>query len=53
MLLCRNLAHSSATLSWEPLGFNVMAVVVPPAARRASVEVVVSLLLSCAAPLLM
>ncbi|MNO97103.1 hypothetical protein D3C76_888000 [compost metagenome] len=46
-------AHSSATLSWEPLGEIGMADVSPPTALSAAVAWVMSLLLSCAAPLLM
>ncbi|MCY1460134.1 hypothetical protein D9M71_776670 [compost metagenome] len=46
-------AHSSATLSWEPLGVMAMVDVLPPAAARALVAWLMSLLLSCAAPLLM
>ncbi|MNL16428.1 hypothetical protein D3C87_1374690 [compost metagenome] len=53
MLVCRKRAHSSAVLSCEPLGLSVIWAVLPPAARRASLESWLSLLLSCAAPLLM
>ena len=52
-LLLKNRAHSSATLVCEPLGLNVMAVVLPPAAASKVVAVVVAELLSAAGPLLM
>ncbi|MNT36116.1 hypothetical protein D3C72_1721780 [compost metagenome] len=53
MLVCRKRAHSSAVLSCEPLVPRVIWAVLPPAARSASFDSWLSLLLSCAAPLLM
>ena len=45
-------AHSSATLDWEPLGEIGIAVELPPAAVKSVVAVVLSAVLSDAAPLL-